>query len=448
MEKKRILIDVPSRARDSLGMVYLKLLLQRKGFEVRLEEGILDNFFTLWRFKPHALILGQEVEIQYVMRIRYAKAMGADVIVLRTEGTFTKESVSSICDKRYLKNFGLVNMELVWGETFRTTFLENSGMPPQKVIVTGCPRFDIYKPPLSRLMLTRAEFCRKHGLDPKKKIVVYTSNLVFAAVDPEHAKDNINYLEEYELLMKKRKTELAQRKIISGHFVRLAKDTPHVQFVQKLHPLEDPEYHIKLFKEGGLHNITLIKNEDIWNVINACDVLLHTHSTASTEAWFLNKPTIMLAFLEEEKQKFTDLVRGGDIVSDYTEMKETITRYLDGGRIPENTLKKRRKFIREWYYNVDGRSTERCVEAIKRFMSEREQKPRRFIGPHFWFSVLTYDLKSLIKSFIYTHRTTRHLYLRLRWKKSAEALKIIDKDYEPPFHKLMALIERRIRAIV
>jgi len=62
---------------------------------------------------------------------------------------------------------------IVWNEFMREKVIELQGYSPDEIIVTGVPQFDFYA--RTEGLLSREEFCRRHGLDPKKKIVLYGS---------------------------------------------------------------------------------------------------------------------------------------------------------------------------------------------------------------------------------------------------------------------------------
>jgi len=62
---------------------------------------------------------------------------------------------------------------LVWSDFMKRKAVELQGYADDEVIITGIPQFDFYA--RKDGLLSREEFCKKHGLDPGKKIILYGS---------------------------------------------------------------------------------------------------------------------------------------------------------------------------------------------------------------------------------------------------------------------------------
>ena len=77
-----------------------------------------------------------------------------------------------------LSNKGLIHQApdrvFVWNEVQRREAIELHGMPDDAVVVTGAPRFDEFfrMSPSSG----RSDFCKRHGLDPGRPLVVYLAS--------------------------------------------------------------------------------------------------------------------------------------------------------------------------------------------------------------------------------------------------------------------------------
>jgi hypothetical protein len=82
-----------------------------------------------------------------------------------------------------LSNKGLIHVHpdyvLVWNERQRTEAVEMHGVPADRVVVTGAPRFDTFFGMTPQT--SRAEFCDQHGFDPAKPIVTYLCSSEFVA---------------------------------------------------------------------------------------------------------------------------------------------------------------------------------------------------------------------------------------------------------------------------
>lgn len=82
-----------------------------------------------------------------------------------------------------LSTKGLIHVQpdcvIVWNELQRTEAIEMHGVPADRIVVTGAPRFDEFFAMAPET--TREQFCGIHGLDAKAPIVVYLCSSEFVA---------------------------------------------------------------------------------------------------------------------------------------------------------------------------------------------------------------------------------------------------------------------------
>ncbi|NOQ56143.1 MAG: hypothetical protein GQ477_05060 [Nanohaloarchaea archaeon] len=215
-----------------------------------------------------------------------------------------------------------------------------------------------------------------------------------------------------------------------------------------MHPTEDFRYYLDYLKKKKLNNIVFIKDEPIFNVLNASDLLIHTNTTAATEAWFLGKPTISMVFIKKYKPYFGDQIECSEIVSDYMQLHDKLDYYLEGGKLPNNLKVKIDRFITDWYYKIDGKSTARCVNFIDKFLQQNNTKTRRKINFEVIDMVVKNDLMDYIKSIIYSNKTLRHTFLKIKWKKTKKELDIIDAEYAVSFEDESKNIEEKCKNLL
>ena len=82
-----------------------------------------------------------------------------------------------------LSTKGLIHVQpdgvIVWNERQRTEAVEMHGVSPDRIAVTGAPRFDEFFAMTPKT--TREQFCAIHGLDARQPIVVYLCSSEFVA---------------------------------------------------------------------------------------------------------------------------------------------------------------------------------------------------------------------------------------------------------------------------
>jgi surface carbohydrate biosynthesis protein len=320
--------------------------------------------FDIRNFKPQFIIFPQVQGEEKL--VKYAKEIGAHILVLHTEGTWNKEGASSFYarGKKLYKGENPVELDLVWGEVMKQLLTENTDLEDEEVRVVGCPRFDVYQPPLSELMMSKEEFCAKFDIKRNSPIVVWATNFV----NVDRSEKSIQYLEEFTDRNIRELIDI-QRTLRKRHFdvfAKLTEDFLQCEFIIKLHPLEIPKYYTNRIREMKLQNrIRVIAGIQMEHVLNSTDVFLNTNSTSSTEAWFLNIPTISLVFDRRALSNLSAFAGGNEIVSDYNSLKMIIEQCLKGKREPSDSmLNHREEFIEKWYYQVDGRATLRAAEEI------------------------------------------------------------------------------------
>jgi hypothetical protein len=63
------------------------------------------------------------------------------------------------------------NRTFVWNELQRREAVELHGLDPESIVITGAPHWDAFF--AMRASSSRDEFCRRHGFDPSRPIVLY-----------------------------------------------------------------------------------------------------------------------------------------------------------------------------------------------------------------------------------------------------------------------------------
>ena len=332
-KKYRIVLLLNWKNRDMRGILQLKILLERMGHSVWVVSHGRMPLWNIYRIRPHLIVFPQVVA--EVKMVKLAKKMGCKIAVLHSEGTVSTKKAEGFYYKKDIDVGEAVDLEMVWGPNMKKIMLENTALADKQIYIVGSPRFDIYRPPLSQLLMSRKEFCNKYQINLDNKIVVWTSNFV----ELERSKKQLEHRQTFGSADVK-KAAVASRKLREMQvkaFIRMAIKYPDVNFMIKLHPLEVKDYYSKKLSESKVSNITLFKNEDIANVVNVCDVLLHRGSTSALEAGFLDKPTIFMMFKPEESY----LSFCSDVVKNYEELCSKIEYYLfNHGKISDKIKKK------------------------------------------------------------------------------------------------------------
>lgn len=255
---------------------------------------------------------------------------------------------------------------IVWNEHMADEAVSLHGFARDRIAVTGAPHFDPYV--LRDGWVSRAEYLRSLGLDPRKRTVVY-------ATSP-----------------KRYFTESAR---VSEFLVRAAERGdlgPAVQVVIRVHPqvvqgadAEDlaayEQFRGRAYLDiprgatGLAADYTPEGIRHVAQLIDASDVTINVASSFTIDAAIFDRPIVNLRFdgtprpyLQSVRRQYdsdhyrqvlaTGAVRLADSPSD---LLAEVRRYLAD---PALERAERARLVRELCYRVDGHSGERAAEAI------------------------------------------------------------------------------------
>ena len=209
------------------------------------------------------------------------------------------------------------------------------------LVVTGQPRTDILIE--NKNKYSRERLSRKLGIDPKKKLVVFASQPLY---------------------------EMSESKITLLSIIDSVRDLDDVSLVVKLHPGDDEEYYNKII-EDSRYNAIAIKNIDLYELLYCSDLVISIQSTVILEALIMNKPTIKVNLIENYD------IFGGlkpkwliEVFND-KDLKNEIRKVLFDKKYAHKINKNIKKFISDYYYTIDGKSTERFMQELKKLLKQK-----------------------------------------------------------------------------
>jgi surface carbohydrate biosynthesis protein len=287
------------------------------------------------------------------------------VAVLPTEGLFQDTESAARMAGRVPEHTQWCDRYLAWGDYVRDAVLDRKLMTPDQIHTTGCSRFDLYSEPYLSLIQSKEELTAKLGIsDPDAPIILWCTNTTYRTQDRERfferyvGRAEFTREEVYAML----EDEQTQYREHSRVVLELAKRNPGWNFVIKVHPAEPVADYLPLTEEAA--NIRIAFDAPIRDFLYHCDVSLQRGCTTATECWMLGKPVIELQmgnFLRAAREEF---VSGNHVASSVDEAERAIGAYLDGMPVPDDQQRARDAFIADFYYRIDGKSSERCAELL------------------------------------------------------------------------------------
>jgi UDP-N-acetylglucosamine 2-epimerase len=284
--------------------------------------------------KPNVLMVLSEGIIPTKVAVAVAKRSGIPTLLLLQLG---------MLGKNYECPTFLADKISVPGDFIKDLVL-NCGVDEERIVVTGRPTYDA---------LIRAEerfdkvgICRKLGLDPSKKILVYcTENL-----------------------------PLTETQKMAYAICNAVKGFLDVQFVIKVHPSElSLSIYDTVLKLVGIKAL-VTKDANIYEVLYICDLMITGYSTTALDAMILDKPVITLNLTGLKDP--IPFAESGAAIGVYSEkdFERTIKNGLYDDSTKEKLRRDREKFVYEQTYLHDGKATERIVDLTEEMAGNQRMK--------------------------------------------------------------------------
>lgn len=333
----------------------------RKGWEQYNEK----VFYVLHSQFPFEAFVTPLDDTHYIRRfIRLCRSRGIPTIMQLKEGTFAEYVLQNSRLFHHPKEPSVIS-DLVIGATERTRkFWMNSGVPSEKIVITGQARFDAYR---HRDLLQPLE---KFGVERKPG----RRMLLFLAYHPT----SLGTSEEAE----QGKLDLSAMRVetleVFGRFLRRH---PDVDLVVKFHPQQDaggdaPALKGLLSRLAGLPVGTVEGTEGVPELLFACDAVVGKGTTALVEAMAIGKPaifTLWRKYWEGFDARILPHHKSG--ACEVADSPEALEGLLEQALYRPESLPDRRaargSYVAEQLGPVDGACAERSWQAIEGFLAGR-----------------------------------------------------------------------------
>ncbi|MCI0679721.1 CDP-glycerol glycerophosphotransferase family protein [bacterium] len=257
---------------------------------------------------------------------------------------------------------------IVWSPFMKEQVMKLQGYREKEIFISGAPQFDIYTSRDPHILLSREEFSRRLGLDPKKKIILYGSTGMSCLTEAD-----------YCLLIKKYidAGELGGAQILVRPHIGYAGDLEKFAPLKKLEPdivIDTSDTQDNTFKDRWDPSRAHLYH--LYNSLYHSDACINMGSTLTIDAILCGTPVINVAFdivpmpMSRSPRRFYK--------SDYIEAvaRFGVTRLVRNEDEYKKALKdlllhekpeadSHRDFVEYFAYRNDGRSAERVAGILK-----------------------------------------------------------------------------------
>jgi polysaccharide pyruvyl transferase WcaK-like protein/SAM-dependent methyltransferase len=328
------------------------MLLTSEEWELAEKEGIryskFDDYTTKkrrtsldleWGLEPLINAIDTEkpdlflaIEVNYILRnaVHYCKQKKIKALIVQ-HGAPNKYSLHAFAPFE-------ADCFAAWGD-FTRDFLIQNGVGREQIVVTGGPCFDV----TVSLNPDKKKICAEAGIDPEKKIIVFTTQASGAGGRPT--------LEEIEAGI--RETS------------RAASRYPDLQLLFQVSPNQSIESIQQILDAAGPSNAVALRYKDTESLMAVSDGVITFFSTTAIDALLLGKP-LLLINLSDDKD-FYPFVPMAAAFGAYTEA-EVQPAFKKLVEKPDELKNGREKAIPYVVYKIDGKSLQRVTALIDAFL--------------------------------------------------------------------------------
>lgn len=379
------MISVDHKWRDGFTLVRLGEILRHKfGHDVVYIRNGLEKYY-LPVHRPDVVVWNHVQEASKQSLAREVVASGALVVLLPTEGLPTMLRHRSLKDVSMCGiDLSSVTRFLFWSDYVKDAFLRfNSSLSIDSAVSTGAARFDVYHKSNSWLLSEKSFVRRGLQIANNDRVALLATNFVQAkflrncdhlvAEIKKHTAPNRTALEEMDLRNRAEmfiREDFESRNIFLASVTRIAREVDDLILLIKPHPQEDFLFYERWIGRQCAEiktKVRLIKDMQIWDCINICDVEISRSCTTAVESWLLEKPTIDFQLNPSDYYVSDEHASGSLVAKSLDQLVSQIKFCLDNPRkVCSDLSEKRSEFIGRWFYKPDGLATFRVANEIDR----------------------------------------------------------------------------------
>ena len=360
----RICLVVDNPLRDLEGIVLVAWHLARQGATVYLVP-MYDQGTAVLGVEPDVVVVNYARTTNRELLRVYHEA-GILVSVLDTEGGIVDSLEEYATSVKRNGTAPYIDQMLMWGPVQYDAFATHSGLPKERLVLTGCPRMDLCSRPW------RDTLPRPTGVSERFVLVNTNFSLVnpmFSAslerelsttLDAGFSGWNSAYIERLAS-----ETRDGMERMIAA-IRELATALPDLSLVIRPHPFENVDTYRQAL--AGLSNVQVRLEGAVMAWINASQAMLHLNCGSAVEAALLGKPAINLDWLNTDA-----LVHNAPFpreISHLTNSMSELKAMLEGvqrGReltVPVDRRAASLTAVRQWFHNGDGQAAKRVADAV------------------------------------------------------------------------------------
>lgn len=410
--KVALVVDNPKR--DLSGLTLLAYELSKYDIEVYLVP-MYEQVLHIMAINPDFILLNYCRPIN-AKKIKQYKSLGFKVGVLDTEGGILRDIYKELLISVEKSNVeSLLDVYFLWGNKQLEVFSEyfSSKNFNTKLFCCGSPRYDFldsdFKEFLSFdknlkgyiLLIASFPICNPKFVSLEEEAKNMTEALGYSLEHVQKIQSNyLKRLSEYIKLIKK-----------------LLNLYPNEQFVLRAHPFENHDLYQNEFKDYS--NIILNSEGEIFSVLHNAKLMVQINSSTGVEAAMINIPVVQPEYMNAKEDNVEQITNSSYLAYSEKEFINLFNSLINNksNYYIDNRKKEIEKYIKQlindYFYNIDGKSSQRVAKCIASFLDENISNKKETVPLFFMeyvISLLKLSIKSILNKNYIKHRQQKNLH--------------------------------------
>jgi surface carbohydrate biosynthesis protein len=386
----RVVLVVDNPLRDLDGLIRLGWVITQRGGEAWLAP-MYDQAFIVEKVRPDVVVSNYIRGNNTPLLERY-RVLGVRNVIVDTEGIAGQRAEGLADLVGSVPVADLVDAYCVWGPRQRDSFIQGGILPPERLVATGCPRYDYAANPWRDALPSPAE-------EPGFILINTNFSMLaprFSAGPESERKTLLSVGIPDEQVDQRMAAERLSRRGMIDLVAEMSQRLSDIRFVLRPHPFERVDVYDEL---STLPNVSVRQEGTSLEWLNCSAGLLHLNCSTAVEAAMLGKHALSPAWLDHPAIHIEGPASVSEHLPDAESMIVAVSR-MAAGTLPANleTVMHARRIIAEGYLAIDGKACDRIADAIEATLATPSRLPaprprlkarlrpmaRRLLGPLLW----------------------------------------------------------------
>ncbi len=323
--KKNITIQIDTKLRELPYIIILKSLFEKNG-GIELHPTYQDpvwlngksEFIKTIKKKSNILVTPSynSNRTHYTLAWKYYSK--AKLVKWHSEQLFDKRFYNEKLNLNALSKYNRdIDFHIVWGRNLAELLVNKAKINPNRIYITGCPKFDL---------LTHSERSSTSCREEQKNKIVFVSDFTLANMQDAEYK---SILKVYKYDKNFRLREFYSEAFKKFYYVieSVAKNHPTCNIIVRLHPGEPVEAYSKLLE---FNNVQISQHEPFSEIIAGTDVVAQFLSTSFFESVLAGKRVYCLDLIDDytghwrEHYKYYNFIKPEKFIKNFDAIQNNV----------------------------------------------------------------------------------------------------------------------------